>query len=417
MLKEIDVRQVRLGMFVHEFGGAWIEHPFWRARFTLESEEEFGKIRKCGLRTLWIDTAKGLDVEESSAPPPAPLPAPVVPAVAAAVAVTNAPSVSEPPTAPAAGSSVSERELADAAKLCRNALPQIASLYGEVRMGKAIDPKLCDGLVDAIADSATRNPSALISVVRLKRRDEYTFMHSMAVCALMISLGRQLGLRGRDLSNAGLGGLLHDIGKAQVPLEILNKPDKLTAEEFDAMRQHPQLGESLLRTVGGIAPSVIDVCLHHHEKIDGSGYLKLTGEQISLHAKMAAVCDVYDALTSNRPYKAGWNPSEALRRMAQWEGHFEQQVFHALVALIGIYPVGSLVRLKSRRLAVVVAQEAGARLAPTVKVFFDLRSNLRITPTVVDLARPSCQDAIAGWEATADWNFKDLDTLWCPSPP
>jgi hypothetical protein len=103
--------------------------------------------------------------------------------------------------------------------------------------------------------------------------------------------------------------------------------------------------------------------------------------------------------------------------MAQWEGHFEKHVFHALVALIGIYPVGSLVRLKSRRLAVVVAQDASAKLAPVVKAFFDLRSNLRITPTVIDLARPSCQDAIAGWEATADWNFKDLDTLWCPSLP
>jgi putative nucleotidyltransferase with HDIG domain len=412
VIKEIDVGQVRLGMFVHEFGGAWIDHPFWRAHFTLDSQEDFGKIRNCGLRTLWIDTSKGLDVETAAPPPPLVLPVETTPNAGVPVAPASA-----PVSATTAGGAVSKAELEAAAKVCRQALPQIATLFGDVRMGKAIDPKLCDGLVDAIADSATRNPSALISVVRLKRRDEYTFMHSMAVCALMISLGRQLGLRGRELSNAGLAGLLHDVGKAQVPLEILNKPGKLTADEFAQMSRHPQLGASLLRTVGGIAPSIIDVCLHHHEKIDGSGYLRLSGDQISLHAKMGAVCDVYDALTSDRPYKAGWNPSEALRRMAQWNGHFEQRVFHALVALIGIYPVGSLVRLESRRLAVVVAQQASAKLAPTVKAFFDLRSNLRITPTVIDLARPSCQDAIAGWEATADWNFKDLDTLWCPSLP
>jgi putative nucleotidyltransferase with HDIG domain len=403
MLKEIGVGQVRLGMYVHEFSGAWIEHPFWRSRFTLDDQGDLSKIRDCGLRSLWIDTAKGLDVETVVALPPQPA---VVPAASAPA-----------PAAAPASNGVSEVELEAAAKLCRQALPQIATLFGDVRMGKAIDPKLCEGLVDAIADSATSNPSALISVVRLKRRDEYTFMHSMAVCALMISLGRQLGLRGRELSNVGIAGLLHDVGKAQVPLEILNKPGKLTTDEFEQMRRHPELGASLLRTVGGIAPSVIDVCLHHHEKIDGSGYLKLSGDQISLHAKMGAVCDVYDALTSDRPYKAGWNPSEALRRMAQWEGHFEKHVFHALVALIGIYPVGSLVRLKSKRLAVVMAQDPNAKLAPVVKAFFDLRSNLRVTPTVIDLARPSCQDAIANWEATADWNFKDLDTLWCPSLP
>lgn len=179
------------------------------------------------------------------------------------------------------------------------------------------------------------------------------------------------------------------------------------------MKTHPASGHALLLEGGGAGPIVLDVCLHHHEKIDGSGYpFGLAGERISLFAKMGAVCDVYDAITSDRPYKSGWNPAESLRRMAQWKSHFDPQVFNAFVKTVGIYPVGSLVRLQSGRLAVVTDQDSGSLLKPTVKAFFSTKSNMRIEPIEIDLADPRCQDKIAACESTQDWDFKDLDALW-----
>ena len=171
---------------------------------------------------------------------------------------------------------------------------------------------------------------------------------------------------------------------------------------------------ALLRRNADMHEAVLDAVLHHHEKIDGSGYPdKLAGAQISLIAKMAAICDVYDAITSNRPYKNGWDPSESLRRMAEWtRDHFDAKLFQAFVKSIGIYPVGSLVRLASGRIGVVTQQSGKSLLMPCVKVFFSTKSDLRIPPEVIDLSAPGCSEKIVGREDPAQWNFPDLNELW-----
>lgn len=197
-------------------------------------------------------------------------------------------------------------------------------------------------------------------------------------------------------------------------MEVLNKPGKLTDAEFGIMKSHPVEGHKMLLAMGNVDPIALDVCLNHHEKIDGSGYPKgLKDQEISLFAKMGAVCDVYDAITSNRPYKAGWDPAESLRKMAEWAaGHFDHQVFQAFVKSLGIYPIGSLVRLASGRLGVVVEQSSRSLTMPMVKVFFSTKSNLRIPAETVDLSAPTCSDKIAGREDPAKWKFPDLDELW-----
>jgi HD-GYP domain-containing protein (c-di-GMP phosphodiesterase class II) len=201
-------------------------------------------------------------------------------------------------------------------------------------------------------------------------------------------------------------------------MDVLNKPGKLTDAEFTIMKGHPVEGHQMLVAVGNVDPIALDVCLHHHEKTDGSGYPKgLKGEEISLYAKMGAVCDVYDAITSNRPYKSGWDPAESLRKMAEWaNGHFDQKVFQAFVKSLGIYPIGSLVRLASGRLGVVVEQSSKSLTTPLVKVFFSTKSNLRIPPEVIDLSALTCSDKIAGREDPAVWKFPDLDELWSGLP-
>ena len=239
-------------------------------------------------------------------------------------------------------------------------------------------------------------------------------MHSAAVCAMMIALARQSGADERSVREAGLAGMMHDLGKARVPLEILNKPGALTDAEFAQMKAHPRFGHDMLVALGGIEPPVLDACLHHHEKIDGTGYPDgLAGDGISLIARMAAVCDVYDAITSNRPYKAGWSPAESIRRMAEWQkGHFDPNVFRAFVKTVGIYPIGSIVRLACTRLAVVVDIGARPLLRPLVKAFYSTHHKTQIEPEAIDLAAPGCTNKIVGIEDAKDWGLAHTDELW-----
>jgi HD-GYP domain-containing protein (c-di-GMP phosphodiesterase class II) len=230
----------------------------------------------------------------------------------------------------------------------------------------------------------------------------------------MVSLARQVGLDEQAVREAGMAGLLHDLGKAVMPMDVLNKPGKLTDDEFRLIKSHPVEGHRLLAEGKTASAIVLDVCLHHHEKVDGSGYPdRLPGDQISLFAKMGAVCDVYDAITSNRPYKAGWDPAESIRKMTEWsKGHFDERVFQAFIKSIGIYPVGSLVKLGSGRLAVVIEQSDRSLLTPRVKVFFSTKSQTYLVPEVLDLSRPGVTDKIVGREDAANWGIKNMDDLW-----
>jgi HD-GYP domain-containing protein (c-di-GMP phosphodiesterase class II) len=230
----------------------------------------------------------------------------------------------------------------------------------------------------------------------------------------MVSLAKQLGLTDEQTREAGLAGLLHDVGKMAIPLDILNNPGKLTDKEFGLVKEHPVAGHRMLLEGGAESEIVLDVCLHHHEKMDGAGYPnQLSGDNISVFARMGAVCDVYDAITSNRPYKEGWCPSESLRKMAQWEGHFDKNIFQAFIKCIGIYPVGTLVRLQSGRLGVVVEQQTGkSLLLPRVKVFFSSKSNSYITPQLLDMADPGLGDKIVARENAEKWQLQDINQYW-----
>jgi HD-GYP domain-containing protein (c-di-GMP phosphodiesterase class II) len=286
----------------------------------------------------------------------------------------------------------------------------VTSMFGEIRMGNAINVSEVGPLVDEISNSISRNPEAFLNLARLKNIDDYTYLHSVAVSGLMIALGRQLGLSGSDLKDAGIAGLMHDVGKALIPNEVLNKPGKLTDEEFAIIKEHPRKGWEVLNVAQGANAMALDVCLHHHERVDGKGYPEaISGDNLTLFARMGAVCDVYDALTSNRCYKKGWEPAETLRKMAEWrQGHFDEMVFNAFVKTIGIYPSGTLVKLKSGRLAVVIEQTEKSLLTPIVKSFFSTKSNEPFFPEIVDLSKS--QESISNIEDPAKWGF-DLSQI------
>ena len=407
MLKKIPIHALRIGMHLHKLEGSWMAHPFWKTRFVIESTSDLKLLQTCGLAECWIDNKLGLDVAEFVEPEP-------VGRGRAAVAISLPP---PPSNAPASGAAQGDRpmaaELKQAAAICQQGRAAVTAMFNEARMGRTVDAEGCLPLVEEISNSVLRNPGAIVSLARLKTRDDYSYMHSVAVCALMVALARQTGLSEDECRAAGLAGLMHDVGKAVMPLDVLNKPGSLTEPEFAVIRTHPERGHELLLGGQAVLDSTLDVVLHHHERMDGTGYPhRLPGDQISQMAKMGAVCDVYDAISSNRPYKAGWDPAQSIARMASWKGHFDPVLFAAFVQSLGIYPTGSLVKLQSDRLAVVVEQNPGKLVAPVVMVFFSNKSQLHITPTRLDLSKPGTQDRITGREEGGAARFPHLDELW-----
>ena len=409
MLKKIGVDHLRLGMHIHELCGSWMEHPFWRTRFVLDDADDIRRIRESGISELWIDTSKGLDASVGEAR------AETHSEIEVAAEVERTLERSAERRAPPRQVPMVE-EVRRAAKICIGSKKAVVSMFNEARMGKTVSSEAAGELVDEISSSVMRNPGALISLARLKTADDYTYMHSVAVCALMVALARQLGQDEATTRELGMAGLLHDLGKALMPMDVMNKPGKLTDEEFAIIKSHPEAGHKMLLEGSGVGEIPLDVVLHHHEKMDGSGYPKrFKADQISLYAKMGAVCDVYDAITSNRPYKAGWDPAESIRKMAEWcNGHFDERVFQAFVKCLGIYPIGALVRLASGRLGVVIEQSEHSLLTPIVKVFFSTKARTHIAPEIVDLSHPRVTDGIVSREEAGTWGLTNIEKLWAP---
>jgi HD-GYP domain-containing protein (c-di-GMP phosphodiesterase class II) len=410
MLKTIAVNQVRIGMYIHELKGPWMDHPFWRTKFILKDELDLLKLRGSALKEVVIDNQRGLDV--------LPEPEPVAETLTAkelalleldSVAEEVVPGVKQIPEVKQVPLDAEHRK---AAKIIQSSRREIMSMFKDLRMGKVIEAANVMPLVEEISASVTRNAHALISLVRLKTADDYTYMHSIAVSALMTNLARELKLSEAEVRQSGLAGLMHDMGKAEVPVQILNKPGSLTDNEFDVIRLHPQNGYDMLVKANITDPVTLDVCLHHHEKIDGSGYPgHLEGDNISIYARMGAICDVYDALTSTRAYKPGWEPGIALKRMASWSGHFDPKVLEAFVKSMGIYPIGTVVMLKSGRLAVVVRQTPDNLLMPVVKAFFSTKSLVHIPVEEIDLSRQGADEIVSN-ESALSWGIGNIEHLW-----
>lgn len=402
-------------MYVDKFCGSWLQHPFWSKKVLVEDTKTLNTILQSSVAEVIIDVSKGLDVEAAAQ-------SDVQASVEAPSEVEIA--MAEVEAASASASAPSDRvirasmadEVRRAQQIFRKGKQAVKDIFKDVRLGKAVETEGLQHLVNEMNLSLSRNPQALISVARIKSKDEYTYLHSVAVAALMVAMARLCDMSEEQVLEAGMAGLLHDMGKAVMPEAVLNKPGKLTDAEFAIMRSHPVEGHKLLLDWDGVPEAVLDVCLHHHEKMDGTGYPeRLGGEGISQLARMGAICDVYDAITSNRPYKAGWDPAESLSRMASWQGHFDPVLFKLFVRMLGIYPVGSLVRLQSERLGVVIEQSGNSLLTPKVSVFYSARLKQALPITVIDLADEQETDRIISRESPEDWPFKHLDQLWLPN--
>ncbi|TFW09598.1 HD-GYP domain-containing protein [Oxalobacteraceae bacterium OM1] len=401
MIKKIPVGQLKVGMFVHDFNCSWMDHPFMRNKIMMQSDADLRKVFDAGIHELYIDTDRGLDVSDAPTQQEvrASIEQEIVDMAARTAAVPMRVAVSE--------------EMARARKVKDQAYQLVRTVMHDVRLGKAIEVEQVQPVVQNITESILRNPGALTGLLRIKNKDDYTFLHSVSVCTLLVAFCRSAGIDAETSRQAGLGGLLHDTGKALVPDAVLNKPGRLTDEEFDIIKKHPKDGYDILRESRVVSEIPLDITLHHHERMDGSGYPdKLPGDQISLLAQMAAIVDVYDAITADRCYHKGMSAAEALRKMYEWSKfHFSPQQVQNFMRCVGIYPVGTLVLLESKRLGVVVEPHETNLLAPKVNVFFNTKTNTYIKPMEVDLSRPLGSgggDKIVSHESPEKWRVDPM---------
>ncbi|RVT41801.1 HD-GYP domain-containing protein [Sphingobium algorifonticola] len=410
MLRRIVPQQLQLGMYVHRFEGDWLSHPFWRARFLIAKPADLAKIRESGITALWIDEAKGKPLANLPPVPVQPRAGPSSPpgeSAADRVREARRASMTWWPIRP----DKETHDRAAARQTVQMAKQVMKSVLDGARLGHAIRSADVLRVVDDISSALTRDAAMFLGITRLKTKDEYTYLHSVAVCALMVNLARELGLDDKAVREAGIAGLLHDVGKMAVPEAILNKPGSLTAEEFSQMRDHTTRGHAMLMKGVAIPNAALDVCLNHHEKMDGTGYpLGLTGDRLSLHARMGAICDVYDAMTSQRCYKAAYSPIDTIVTMRAAVGHFDPDLLFHFLRSIRLFPPGMLVRLQSGQLAVTLPV-TGRRARPRVRAFHTIADRRDTKPHDISLSGGESGDSIVSEEDPAAWGLDDWESL------
>jgi HD-GYP domain-containing protein (c-di-GMP phosphodiesterase class II) len=400
MIKKIAVKQLRTGMHVSDFNAGWLDHPFVLNSMKIDTDEQIAKVLASGVKELFIDTDRGLDVGDA-------------PTREEAVAVTER---QLERVAETGKSAAPERQVSLAEEMSRakntftDATKIIRGVMDDIRLGRQIELEASKAIVEKITSSVVRNSNAMMTMRRLKSMDDYTFLHSVSVCTMLTTFTRAVDMDVATIHDVALGALLHDVGKMRVNLALLNKPSKLSDEEFMHMKSHVVLGSDLLRQMSGVPKMAFEPLELHHERFDGSGYPNgLVGMEISQVGRMSAIVDVYDAITSDRCYHSPLSPADAIRKLFEWSKfHFDPALVQLFVKSVGIYPIGTLVRLESGRLGIVIEQRESNLLTPVVRVVFDAKRDYYIAPENVDLSKTmgaGGADKIVGHESPGKWKI------------
>jgi len=395
MLKRIDISDLELGMFVHKLEGSWFKHPFWKSQFLLTDERTLDSLLTSAVPAVVIDTARGLDVR---------------PAPSRGQSAAHSGGVTEmvrgrtrrAPIAPRVVSQASDpdstntqpqtlsREFGTARQIAERSRKMISRVFLEARLGKSINASALAPVVDDIFASVQRNPHAFNGLMRCKRDYEFVYRHSLAVSALMISLARQMKLTADGTRQAGMAGLLIDLGVSHLPADLASLGGDFRRIDDEVFSEHARLGHDLL-TASGLDECVARAAFEHHERMDGSGYPRgLKGEQIGRLGRMAAICDTYDWLVNDTLVGAGLDPAAAIAQLRSLVTFFDPKILRAFVDALGIHPVGSLVELSCGRLAMVMQQEPATPTRPRVRTFWHVAER-RIAP-IEEIVLAECGD-------------------------
>jgi len=408
MKVKVDVSQLKKGMYVSELDRSWTETSFLLQGVLIDGEEEIAEFQKT-CEHVFIDADKS---HES--------------VYAHLRSLTTLTQESNPKNKFSDTHESHEadleqnnfqKELKVARKLHTRTRSFIDHALEDVRLGQAVNTDAAKELVTEVANSITRSPHALVWLTNLKERDEYTSIHCMNVCVMAVSFGRTLGMSKAELETLGLGGLLHDLGKMRVPLEILNKPSKLTFEEFEVMKTHPVEGYNMLKEQDDLPSEVLDIVKHHHERRNGKGYpSQLDGDQINNMTRIVAIVDVYDAITSDRCYHDAISPYDALKNMYEWvKEDFDKDMIEKFIKCLGIYPIGCVVELNLGHVGIVVSASEKSKLRPIVMLVLNSKREHFPKPKLINLAHPKWRTGAQKLEVKRilskndyDFNIKDI---------
>ncbi|TVP56788.1 MAG: HD-GYP domain-containing protein [Halomonadaceae bacterium] len=394
MVKRIPLASLKVGMFISDQNNDWIPHNKDRRRGFIRNEETIERIRRLGTLFVYIDTDRGLDSNDGE---------PVEEVEARNEAMLQK-------AAEAAPHELRKVALEDEMSRARDVHTQaqglVDNLMKGIKLGRAVDLTPVKDLATELQQSVFNNPNALSALGRIRDKDNYLLEHSVNLSVLISIFGKGLELEKTILHELIIGALLHDIGKILTPDDLLHKPGKLTPAEFEIVKLHVSHSRDILKKSEGIGEVTLLTAAQHHERMDGTGYPEGLGSgEISLYGRMAAVADVYDAITADRIYHKAMTPTQGMKKLLEWSGHhLDGKLVAQFIRCLGIYPVGSTVLLDSGRLAVVIENNPEDQRLPVVRVFYHARLRQKIMVQTLDLSRPNAQDRIKQSVDPADYN-------------
>jgi len=359
---KVDVADLTVGMYVVEIDRPWLESPFLFQGFPLNTDADVEEVRNV-CKYVFVDPEKSEQSVRDN-----------LRTLARKSGATENPNKLSPGHS---GGNIFQEHLYIARKIYNSTRNYVLKMYEDVKAHREVDVPSAKQIVTHLTDNITVNPHAMMWLTYLKERHEYTLTHSINVCILALTFGRHMKLQRHDLELLGLGALLHDIGKLRIPSAILDKPGKLTKEEFDVMKTHPQEGYNILYSDKTLPLESLEIVLHHHERVSGKGYpSNYSSDEITQITKMASIVDVYDAITSDRCYHDGISPYQALQNIYNWaKDDFDQKLVEEFMSCMGLYPVGTIVYLNNGQTGIVISNTQDTHLRPMIMLVKDNDNN------------------------------------------
>jgi len=401
MIRKVKVSKLRPGIFIHNFGEKWLDHPFMSKTKMIFDEWHIERIQEYGIEEVYIDTTRGLDI------------------IIEPIKLDDWANAFE--NKKAKDKLLIKRkvwlpfreELVKAISVRKSAMEYLRRQESLIKSEQPIEIEQGLELVETIIKSVSRNKDALLALRVSQNKDDYLLNHSLNVATLMAVVSQDLDLPDEVIHVFTAGALFHDFGKFLIPETLLNKPDLYSDDEFVQMKEHPKLGVDVLNKTEQLQPELVDIVFEHHERMDGSGYPRgLKGEEISLGGRLTGIMDFYDALNSDRCYKDRVSSVEVLKSLFELSGkHFDSTLLQVFIQSMGVYQVGSLVRLASGFLAIVIGSAKQDLKKPIVLLIYDTKKNRPISPRKLDLTTVGNLHQIAGLEPTAKWQFDLIDLM------
>ena len=385
-IRRLPLDKLEVGMYVASTSKG-VEDDHLGTQGLISRPETLAKLKKKAQAEVYIDVKKGKDSPHSK--PVAPNPESLKPL-----------------------KKLTE-EKKNAKKVYKEAVGLVGNILRDVKMGKAIDVGPVESLADDINNSVLNNENALLCLSQIREKDQYLLEHSINVGILMGVFARHLGYEKDTLHQLVTGALLHDIGKIRVPNQVLNKPGKLTEDEWKEMQNHVIYGVDVLKKSEGISKIAMDICSLHHERLDGSGYPnKLNHDNINTYGRMAAIVDVYDAITADRVYHKGKTPGQAIKFLLTLaDSHLDKALLYDFVRCMSVYPVGAVVELSNGKVGVVLSTNAQDSAKPLVRTFYNARHKHYETPAEIDLSKKTHDITVKTVLEARDFGFNVPDFI------